>query len=122
MEPLIPNLMNILAAAVAQFQAPNTFNLNNCSTCAMENFSAGRCLVIPAFAIIPSNRPASATTASMLLVTLSSLVTSVCMYWSLSGNRFCIAAKSSPGALMSRENTLTAEFARQTSARPRPMP
>lgn len=120
--PLVFNLMNILAAAVAQFQAPYTFNLNSCSTCAMVKSSAGRCLVIPAFAIMPSNRPALLTISSNALPTDSSEVTSVWMYWILLGYLFCMAAKSSPGAEMSREKTWAALLARHTSASPNPIP
>lgn len=88
----------------------------------MLNSNAGKCLVIPAFAIMPSNWPALSTMVSIALVTDSSDVTSVWMYWILFGNLFCMAAKFSPGEEMSREKIWRAELARHTSARPRPIP
>jgi len=103
MDPLVLVLMNDLAATVAQFQAPKTLSLNNCSTCAMLKSKAGRCLVIPAFEIMPSNRPDFASTSSIALVTLSSEVTSTWIYSNFPGFSFWRALKSSEGAEISRE-------------------
>jgi len=102
-DPLVLVLIKDLAATVAQFQAPKTLSLNSCSTCAMLKSNAGRCLVMPAFEIMPSKRPDFATTSSIAFVTLSSEVTSTCIYSNFPGLSFWRAAKSSDGAEMSRE-------------------
>lgn len=41
MLPLQPSFMNVFAAAVAQFHAPNTFSSNNFLTWSRVNSSAG---------------------------------------------------------------------------------